>query len=113
MAKNRPVKKDNNKEKKGKKEKGVGKRMKKEAMIQAIISVFQSAPKEPFNYKQISKIIGVENQVQKLQVVDILYDLSAEDIITDRPWPLPSQRIGNPSRRNFRTPQQWKEFFHP
>ncbi len=49
---------------------------------QAIISVFQSAPKEPFNYKQISKIIGVENQVQKLQVVDILYDLSAEDIIT-------------------------------
>ena len=72
MAKNRPAKKDNNKEKKGKKEKGVGKRMKKEAMIQAIISVFQSSPKEPFNYKQISKIIGVENQVQKLQVVDIL-----------------------------------------
>ena len=83
MAKNRPAKKDNNKEKKGKKEKGVGKRMKKEAMIQAIISVFQSSPKEPFNYKQISKIIGVENQVQKLQVVDILYDLSAEDIITE------------------------------
>ena len=52
MAKNRPAKKDNNKEKKGKKEKGVGKRMKKEAMIQAIISVFQSSPKEPFNYKQ-------------------------------------------------------------
>ena len=52
-------------------------------MIQAIIPVFQSAPKEPFNYKQISKIIGVENQVQKLQVVDILYDLSAEDIITE------------------------------
>ena len=55
----------------------------KEAMIQAIISVFQSAPKEPFNYKQISKIIGVENQVQKLRVVDILYDLSAEDIIIE------------------------------
>ena len=49
MAKNRPAKKDNNKEKKGKKEKGVGKRMKKEAMIQAIISVFQSSPKEPSN----------------------------------------------------------------
>lgn len=52
-------------------------------MIQAIISVFQSSPKEPFNYKQISKIIGLENQVQKLQVVDILYDLSAEDIISE------------------------------
>ena len=82
MAKNKPAKKDN-KEKKGKKDKGSGKRMKKEAMIQAIISVFQSSPKEPFNYKQISKIIGLENQVQKLQVVDILYDLSAEDIISE------------------------------
>lgn len=112
MAKNKPAKKDN-KEKKGKKDKGSGKRMKKEAMIQAIISVFQSSPKEPFNYKQISKIIGVENQVQKLQVVDILYDLSAEDIITEIDRGRSSQRIGNPSRRNFRTPQQWKEFFHP
>ena len=73
----------NNKENKAKKKKGTGKRMKKEAMIQAIIETFQSSPKEPFNYKQISKIIGVENQVQKLQVVDILYDLSADDIITE------------------------------
>lgn len=79
MAKNKPTKK----EKKGKKRKVADKRMKKGAMIQAIISAFQSSPKEAFNYKQISKIIGVESQVQKLQVVDILYDLSAEDIITE------------------------------
>ena len=51
----------NNKETKAKKNKGTGKRMKKEAMIQAIIETFQASPKEPFNYKQISKIIGVEN----------------------------------------------------
>ena len=80
MRKNKSTKK--NKETKPKK-KGNGKRMKKEAMIQAIIETFQASPKEPFNYKQISKIIGVENQVQKLQVVDILYDLSADDIITE------------------------------
>lgn len=80
MRKNKSTKK--NKETKPKK-KGNGKRMKKEAMIQAIIDTFQASPKEPFNYKQISKIIGVENQVQKLQVVDILYDLSADDIITE------------------------------
>lgn len=79
MAKNKPTKK----EKKAKKSKVANKRMKKGAMIQAIISAFQSSPKEAFNYKQISKIIGVESQVQKLQVVDILYDLSAEDIITE------------------------------
>ena len=52
-------------------------------MIQAILSVFQAAPKEPFNYKQISKLIGASNEVQKLQVVDMLYDLAAEDIISE------------------------------
>ncbi|SEF85621.1 ribonuclease R [Parabacteroides chinchillae] len=82
MTKNKSGKKGN-KEKKEKKDKGKSKRMRKEAMIQATISVFQSSPKEPFNYKQISKIIGLESQVQKLQVADILYDLAAEDIITE------------------------------
>ena len=52
-------------------------------MILAILSVFKAAPKEPFNYKQISKVIGASNEVQKLQVVDILYDLAAEDIISE------------------------------
>ena len=80
MTKNKSGKKDNreNKPKKGK-----GKRMKKEAMLHSVMSVFQSSPKEPFNYKQISKLIGVESQVQKLQVVDLLYDLSAENFITE------------------------------
>lgn len=58
-------------------------RMRKEAMQSAVMSLFHSSPKEPFNYKQVSKIIGVENAVQKLQVADILYDLCAEDIITE------------------------------
>ena len=57
MAKNKPAKKDN-KEKKGKKDKGSGKRMKKEAVIQAIISVVRSAPKERFCYKHGGKISG-------------------------------------------------------
>ncbi|MDR3142414.1 MAG: ribonuclease R [Tannerellaceae bacterium] len=63
-----------------------GKRMKKQAMIQAVIAAFQSAPKELFNYKQISNRIGVESQVQKLMIVDILYDLAADGFIaeTDR-----------------------------
>lgn len=57
--------------------------MKKEAMINAIINVFKSSPKEPFNYRQISSMIGVTNQVQKLQVVDILYDLSSDNFISE------------------------------
>jgi ribonuclease R len=60
-----------------------GKRMKKQAIVQAVIAVFQSSPKESFNYKQICKLIGLESQVQRLLVVDILYDLAADNFITE------------------------------
>ena len=63
--------------------KGSGKRMKKQAMVQAVIAAFQASPKESFNYKQISKILGLEAQVQKLMIVDILYDLAADDFISE------------------------------
>ena len=69
-------------ESKNKKEAG-GKRLKKGKMTQAILSVFQAAPKEPFNYKQISKMIGASNDVQKRQVVDILGDLALADVISE------------------------------
>lgn len=82
MTKNKSGKKDN-KEKKEKKDKNKGKRMKKEAIVSAIISTFQSSPKEPFNYKQMSHLIGADNQVQKVQVAEILQELAAEDFITE------------------------------
>lgn len=78
MSRNKKNKKDT-KEKSG----GNGKRLTKEKMIQLIISLFQSSPKELFNYKQVSKQIGITSQVQKLMVVDILYDLSVDDFITE------------------------------
>ena len=101
MTKNKSGKKDN-RENKPKKNKA--KRMKKEAMLHSVMSVFQSSPKEPFNYKQISKLIGVESQVQKLQVVDLLYDLSADNFITeiDRG----RYRSGYHCDRYIRTPEQ-------
>lgn len=57
--------------------------MKKQAMVQAVMEAFQASSKESFNYKQISKILGLEAQVQKLMVVDILYDLAADDFISE------------------------------
>ena len=83
MTKNKSEKKSNKPGKKKSSSKGENKRMKKEAMINAIINVFKSSPKEPFNYRQISSMIGVTNQVQKLQVVDILYDLSSVNFISE------------------------------
>jgi ribonuclease R len=52
-------------------------------MVQAVMEAFQASSKESFNYKQISKILGLEAQVQKLMVVDILYDLAADDFISE------------------------------
>jgi ribonuclease R len=71
------------KDKEKKPAKKSGKRMKKQAMIQAVIAAFQSSPKELFNYKQVSNRIGIESQVQKLMVVEILYDLAADDFIAE------------------------------
>lgn len=78
MSKNKPKNKDVKEQRRSN-----PKRMKKHQMIQAVMAAFQSSPREMFNYKQISKLIGIESQVQKLQVVDILYDLAGEDIITE------------------------------
>ena len=80
MTKNKSEKKSNKPGKKKNTSRGENKRMKKEAMINAIIDVFKSSPKEPFNYRQISSMIGVTN---KLQVVDILYDLSSDNFISE------------------------------
>ena len=80
MVKSKKIKKD---KKTGQKSKGKGKRIPKNVMITSIVNVFKSSPKEPFNYKQISSLIGVTNQVQKLQVVDILYDLAADNYIKE------------------------------
>ena len=63
--------------------KGRNKRMKKEAMVQAIMHAFKASPKETFNYRQLSTKIGVTNQVQKLQVVDILYILASDNFISE------------------------------
>ncbi len=57
--------------------------MRKDAMIPAITAAFQSSPNEPFNYKQISKMLGIEAQVQRLQVAEILDDLAADHFITE------------------------------
>ena len=83
MTKKNQSKKNNKVEKEKSPNRSKNRRMKREAMVNSVISVFNSSPKELFNYKQISKLIGVENQVQKFEVVDILYDLAADNFISE------------------------------
>ncbi|BAR50950.1 ribonuclease R [Tannerella forsythia KS16] len=59
------------------------KRMKKEAIVQAVLNTFQLNPKAVYNYKQLSKSIGIEAQVQKLYVSDLLYELTCDGILAE------------------------------
>lgn len=59
------------------------KRMKEEAIVQAVLNTFQLNPKAIYNYKQLSKSIGIEAQVQKLYVADLLYDLTYDGILAE------------------------------
>ena len=70
------AKKKSKEEKKG--------RMTKKEIIQAILILFQSTPKSVYNYRQISKQIGVDNQIQKHLVADILYDLANDGFIREQ-----------------------------
>lgn len=52
-------------------------RLKKEAIMHRVVSTFESSPALPLNYKQVCKLIGIDNNVQKLQVADMLESMAA------------------------------------
>jgi ribonuclease R len=58
-------------------------RLKKEALATAILDTFRNNPQTVYNYKQISKLIGLESREQKLQAADILSDLVCDDILVE------------------------------
>ena len=75
------MKKKDKKKTDGKKTKS--KRLKKEVILHRIVSTFEASPTISFNYKQISKLIGVETNVQKLHVAAILEDMALSGFIKE------------------------------
>lgn len=75
--------KPNRKNDKKQKKVSRSKRMKREAIVEAVLNTFQLNPKAVYNYKQLSKSIGIEAQVQKLYVSDLLYDLTCDGILAE------------------------------
>ena len=59
------------------------KRMKKDLMIHAILEIFKKDPKSVYNYKQISRLLEIDGQVQKMSALDILYTLAEDDILVE------------------------------
>ncbi len=58
-----------------------GKRLKKQDMINRIVNLFNTYPKELMNYKQVSAEIGATTQVSKLMVSEILEHLREDDFL--------------------------------
>ncbi|MDR3269595.1 MAG: ribonuclease R [Tannerella sp.] len=93
---------------------GKKKRMKKEALVQAILNALQSNPKAVHNYKQLGKLIGVEDHAQKLLVSDILYSLAGEGIITElEPGRFRYNSLGTVAVGIFRRRSNGKNSFLP
>lgn len=65
------------------KNKGKGGRLKKVAMLQSIVLAFEAAPKDILNYKQVSSLLGVDNQVQRVMVSEMLKDLTFTDFLVE------------------------------
>ena len=62
------------------------KKLKKREIYQRIMDFFTAYPKESFNYKQVSQAIGVNTEIQKILVLDLLLQMAADDFLkeTDR-----------------------------
>ncbi|MDR1380066.1 MAG: ribonuclease R [Tannerella sp.] len=57
--------------------------MKKERMAQAVVELFRRDAKSVYNYKQVGKLIGLEDPAQKLQALDLLYELTEDGILAE------------------------------
>lgn len=58
-------------------------RMRKSELVRKIISIFKESPETIFNYKQLSKLLTITSDSQKVFINEILYELSDEDYLTE------------------------------
>lgn len=63
--------------------KNQARRIKPEELSDSILEIFRNAPKVAFNYKQLSTLLGLTDHAQQLEVVDTLYDLAGDGLISE------------------------------
>ncbi|MBD5356250.1 MAG: ribonuclease R [Bacteroides sp.] len=66
-----------------KKNKGVGPRMRKKDLQEKILSFLEKEKKQAFNYKQVAFAVGVTHPANRNDVINILDELVAADIIME------------------------------
>lgn len=65
------------------KKQGGSTRLRKSDLVRNIINIFKDSPEVIFNYKQISKLLTIKSESQKVFVNQLLYELLEEDFITE------------------------------
>jgi len=65
------------------KKQGGSTRLRKTDLVRNIVNLFKDSPETIFNYKQISKLLTIKSESQKVFVNQILYELHDEDFITE------------------------------
>lgn len=58
-------------------------RLRKTDLVRHIVNIFKESPEVVFNYKQISKLLTIKSESQKVFVNQLLYELHEEDYITE------------------------------
>lgn len=65
------------------KKQGGSTRLRKTDLVRNIINIFKESPEVVFNYKQISKLLTIKSESQKVFVNQLLYELHDEDYISE------------------------------
>jgi ribonuclease R len=90
------------------------KTLKKDALLHAVVSVFQADPKATYNYRQLCKIVGIETQVQRLQVSGLLEGLSFDGIVAEvSPGRFRLNSLGTMATGSFQRRSNGKNSFLP
>ncbi|MDR1682190.1 MAG: ribonuclease R [Candidatus Symbiothrix sp.] len=55
--------------------------LKKAEIARRMVDFFNANPKEPVNYKQVSSVIGISSQADRLMVAELLEELTLEDFL--------------------------------
>ena len=90
------------------------KRMTLDMMLNRIVTLFQNFPRELLNYKQVSKHIGAETQLQRLQVAGLLRELSDGGFIVETdPGRYRLNALGNVATGTFVRRSSGRNMFVP
>ena len=56
-------------------------RISKRELVQKIISVFNENPDKTFNYKQVSSVLNIKSEMQRMFVGEIMQELNDEEFV--------------------------------